>query len=228
MVLNDKSSNEVLIKVEHAGRVYKDHDEDVIALRSATCEIKKGDRIALVGPSGSGKSTLLQLMAALDKPSYGEVHWPFLAGTDTLRPKYVGMIFQMPSLLPPLTVIENVELPLLLIGEDRQIAREQAYRMLESIELLSIKDKLPEELSGGQAQRAAVARVLASRPKIILADEPTGQLDHPTAHQLFATVLALLADTDAALVVATHDEEIACHLDQVWRISDAGLEVSAR
>jgi putative ABC transport system ATP-binding protein/lipoprotein-releasing system ATP-binding protein len=216
--------NEPLVKLESAGRVFG-HGSPVVALTSATCEVRPGDRIAVVGPSGSGKSTLLQLMGGLDAPTSGRVSWPALGSRESLRPGKVAFVFQMPSLLPPLTVVENVEIPLLLGKVEAGAARRAAMEALESIELAGLAEKLPEELSGGQAQRVAVARALAYRPKLILADEPTGQLDHTTARHLFDVLLASLEGADTALVVATHDLSIAARLSDTWVMHRGQLEV---
>ena len=134
----------------------------------------------------------------------------------------------MPSLVPSLTVIENVELPLLLQKVDPAPARTAAHAALERVELAALAEKLPEELSGGQAQRVAVARALAAQPRLILADEPTGQLDRPTAQHLFDLLLAALAGTTTALVVATHDRAVAERLDTIWQMRQGVLEGAAR
>jgi putative ABC transport system ATP-binding protein/lipoprotein-releasing system ATP-binding protein len=197
-----------------------------MAVVSATCTILPGDRIALMGPSGSGKSTLLHLLGGLDRLTSGNIIWPSLGARATLRPTMVGLVFQMPSLLAPLTVVENVELPLLLGPESTEKARAAALETLDRIGLLSIAEKLPEELSGGQAQRVAVARALTSRPKLLLADEPTGQLDHPTAQQLFDVLLASLEGTETALVVATHDKMVAERMNTIWHMEHGILEVN--
>jgi putative ABC transport system ATP-binding protein/lipoprotein-releasing system ATP-binding protein len=209
---------------EKLRRVYQRGNALVVAVQEATCTIAQGDRIALVGRSGSGKSTLLHLLGGLDTPTSGTLSWPALGLRGTLRPSKVAFVFQMPSLLPALTVVENVELPLLLSDTGGETARAAALDALLRMDLAVLADKLPEELSGGQAQRVAVARALAVRPKLILADEPTGQLDRPTAQHLFDVLLATLAGTDTALVVATHDQTLAERLDQVWHMSHGRLE----
>lgn len=218
---------EPLVRVENAGRSYHRGKTPVTALSSATCVVMPRDRIALVGPSGSGKSTLLHLMGGLDAPTSGAVLWPALGARETLRPQKIGFVFQMPSLLPSLTVLENVELPLLLGCAGTREARSAALEALVRIGLGALAEKLPEELSGGQAQRVAVARALAGKPSLILADEPTGQLDHPTARLLFDVLLASLGGSDAALVVATHDPAVAKRMHTVWRMQHGILEVTA-
>jgi ABC-type lipoprotein export system ATPase subunit len=206
---------EALIEASGIGRSYRRGDTTLPALVTANCTVLTGDRIAVVGPSGSGKSTLLHLLAGLDHPTKGKIRWPALGTAETLRPRKIAIVFQMPSLLSALTVIENVELPLLL-GQGNVGAREPAMMALSRIGLAKIADKLPEELSGGQVQRVAMARALAGDPKLILADEPTGQLDRVTGMHLFDAMLTHLANTDTALLVATHDLEVAKRMDTVW------------
>ena len=156
--------SEMLVRMDNIGRTYSRGKTPVMAVVSATCTVMPGDRIALAGPSGSGKSTLLHLLGGLDRPTSGSVSWPALGARETLRPAKVGLVFKMPSLLAPLTVVENVEIPLLLGQDSTEKARAAALDALDRIGLRSIAEKLPEELSGGQAQRVAVARALASQP----------------------------------------------------------------
>ncbi len=199
--------------------------QSVEALAAASFRVMPGDRIALMGPSGSGKSTLLHLMADLDTPSAGTLEWPALGDSGTLRPSRIGMVFQTPSLLPMLSVAENVELPMRL-GRCPETPRTLALAALEAVGLAAMADKLPDELSGGQAQRVGIARALANRPALILADEPTGQLDHATAQMVFDTLLDVLRGSPAALVVATHDPTIAARLDTVWTLAHGRLSVA--
>lgn len=216
-----------LVDAYNVGRAYQRGQRTIPALVSATCRIDRGDRIAVIGPSGSGKSTLLHLLGGLDAPTSGSIIWPALGRRSALRPAHIAFVFQAPSLLPSLTVIENVALPLLLGGVRDDDARRAAHEALERIDLAALAVKLPEEISGGQAQRVAVARALAARPALILADEPTGQLDHPTAGHLFDAVFAALAGSDTALVVATHDRAVAERMPAVWRMERGLLHGSA-
>ncbi|HEY3398072.1 MAG TPA: ABC transporter ATP-binding protein [Armatimonadota bacterium] len=216
--------SESLVAVRHASRIYPYGQSEVVALSDVTCTVEPGARIAIMGPSGSGKSTLLQLMGGLDRPTSGEISWPALGPPAGLRPAQVGLVFQTQSLLAPLTALENVELPLLLQSVASKTARDAARDALESLDLGEIADKLPEEISGGQAQRVAVARALVSRPRLLLADEPTGQLDHPTAQHLFDVLLQVLEQSHLALVVATHDPAIADRLPAQWRMHHGVLE----
>lgn len=223
--LNVPEQTGALVLVQGVGRTYGQEQTTVVAVAEATCAVRPGDRIALVGPSGSGKSTLLHIMAGLDTPTSGTVEWPALGARDTLRPSKVALVFQMPSLLTPLTALENVAIPLLLGGAGEKEALMAARDALKRIELEEIADKLPEELSGGQAQRVAVARALVYKPKVIFADEPTGQLDHATAQRLLDVWLSALDGTDTALIIATHDPLVSGRMKRQWRMEHGILKV---
>jgi ABC-type lipoprotein export system ATPase subunit len=212
-----------LVRCVNVARTYGTGPAAVVAVHGATCAVSAGDGIALVGPSGSGKSTLLHLMAGLDTPTTGEIAWPALGGRREIRPGPVGIVFQGPSLLPALDVVENVALPLLLEGADPDRATTRAHRALHQLGLDDLASNLPEELSGGQAQRVAIARVLASTPRLILADEPTGQLDHTTATGVVDLLVAAATASGAALVISTHDPKIADRLTRRWDMSDGRL-----
>ena len=188
----------------------------------------RGRRIALVGPSGSGKSTLLHLMAGLDEPTVGERRaGPRSATAAALRPGPVAVVFQGPSLLPPLTVLENVALPLDPRPAPPTPTRAtRARAALERLGLAELADKLPEEISGGQAQRVAVARALAGEPRLILADEPTGQLDRASGAAVVDVLLAAADHAGAALVVATHDPTVAARLAERWEMHSGRLETA--
>jgi ABC-type lipoprotein export system ATPase subunit len=214
---------DTLAEAASAGRVFGTNGTRVVALKHATCRIERGDRIALVGPSGSGKSTLLHLLAGLDEPTSGTVRWPALGERDTLRPGKVSFVFQTESLLAPLTVLENIEVPQLLAGSNPVEARDDAALILRALDLAELADKLPEEISGGQAQRAAVARSLITQPELILADEPTGQLDHQTAKHLLSLLLRRIKGTDTALVIATHDPFVASRMETQWTMDHGVL-----
>jgi ABC-type lipoprotein export system ATPase subunit len=199
-----------------------------VALQPTDLELFAGDTVALVGPSGSGKSTLLHLMAGLDDPTVGSVSWPAIGDRAALRPGPVAVVFQGPSLLPPLTVIENVALPLILDGTAEGPARAAAAAALERLELTELADKLPEEISGGQAQRVAAARALAGRPRLLLADEPTGQLDRASGAQVVTALLTAAHHTGAALVIATHDATVAERLAERWDMHSGRLTAAQR
>jgi ABC-type lipoprotein export system ATPase subunit len=209
-----------VVRCEGAARTFGTGRGAVVALQPTTCEIFPGARIALTGPSGSGKSTLVHLLAGLDDPSLGSVTWPAIGPRSALRPGQVGVVFQGPSLLSPLTVVENVALPLLLAGRSEAEAVVRAGAALERLELEPLQAKLPEEISGGQAQRVAVARALTGAPLLLLADEPTGQLDHENAAEVIYVLEQAARDSGAALVVATHDPEVAERLPERWVMRD--------
>jgi len=213
---------EPIVVANHLTRTFGDGGHRVTALSDASCVISSGDRIAVVGPSGSGKSTLLHLLAGLDEPSSGSLAWPALGARPELRPGKVSVVFQASSLLPSLTARENVALPLLLLGREGE-AQARAAEALARLGLSELAGKLPEELSGGQAQRVAMARAMCARPRLIVADEPTGQLDHATARSLFDHFLEAM-DPDISLIIATHDEEIAARMSALWRMRDGRLD----
>jgi putative ABC transport system ATP-binding protein len=214
-----------LVRCTDLTRTYGSGAGEVRALRGVSCTLRPGMQVALTGPSGSGKSTLLHLLAGLDTPTGGTIAWPGLDGSPEGRPGLIGMVFQGPSLLPPLDVTENIALPLLFAGFTETEARERAAAALHDVGLDELAARLPEELSGGQAQRVAVARALAARPRVILADEPTGQLDSAHAAQVVGLLLDAATMLGAALVLSTHDLTIAERVPERWRMAD-GLMVA--
>jgi len=198
----------------------------VVAVHGVSATVAPGTRVALTGPSGSGKSTLLHLMAGLEMPTAGTVSWPGLGGHPLAVPGRIGVVFQGPSLLPALDVVENVALPLLLADTAEDEATTRAVAALDLLAIGDLARKLPEQLSGGQAQRVAVARALAARPALILADEPTGQLDHEAAALVIEVLLHATTALDAALVVSTHDPLIAQRLPSRWAMRDGTLSAA--
>lgn len=217
--------NPLIVHAQDVARTFGQGPGAVVAVHSVSCEIHAGDRIAVSGASGSGKTTLLHLLAGLDTPTTGTITWPAIGARADLRPGPVAVVFQAPSLLPPLDVVENVALPLLLAGADRRSARAAAMTALGRLALEPLAGKLPEELSGGQAQRVAIARVLAGRPRLILADEPTGQLDQHNRGLVIDALLAAADDLEAALVVNTHDTVVAARFPHRWTMRDGRLTV---
>ncbi len=215
--------DDTLVRCDRVARTYGSGRSAVVALHGVTCAVEPGARLAIMGPSGSGKSTLLHLLAGLDEPTAGSITWPALGPRSALRPGPVALVLQGPSLLPPLDVIENVALPLVLGGLDSEPANERAHAALARLELTALAHKLPEELSGGQAQRVAIARALAQQPRLLLADEPTGQLDHVTAAGVIDVLLEAADHTGAALVVSTHDPAVGDRLARCWTVADGRL-----
>jgi putative ABC transport system ATP-binding protein/lipoprotein-releasing system ATP-binding protein len=212
-----------VVRSEAAARTYGSGASATVALQPTDCELFANERVALVGPSGSGKSTLIHLMAGLDLPTTGSVTWPAIGERPALRPGPVAVVFQGPSLLPPLTLAENVALPLILEGRAREAAEAGALAALDLLGLGDLADKLPEEVSGGQAQRAAAARALAGRPRLLLADEPTDQLDRTSADEVVEALLTAAEQTGAVLLVATHDPLVADQLPGRWEMHSGRL-----
>ncbi|WP_421762168.1 ABC transporter ATP-binding protein [Devosia sp.] len=211
------TNRSILVDVRDAGRTYALGGTVLAAVAHATCQISGNDRIAVVGRSGSGKSTFLHLIAGLETPTSGVVSWPALGARETLRPKHVGIVFQSPSLIPWLDVAENVALPLQLAG--RGFGAQQVVKAaLRRFDLDHLASKLPEELSGGQAQRVSLVRATVTSPALLIADEPTGQLDHSTAAHLLDILLAWADEEHTAIVVATHDITVAERLATRWQM----------
>lgn len=215
--------NDALLVCDHVSRTFGSGTRAVVAVHDVSCAVESGARIAIVGPSGSGKSTLVHLLAGLDEPTHGSISWP--DGRPQDDPTKVGVVFQGPSLIPALTAQENVALPLVLRDVPHREAQAAALATMRSVGVHAFANQLPDELSGGQAQRVAVARVLTMRPRLILADEPTGQLDKHSAQQVIDVLLVAADELDASLVIATHDPMVSERLDTYWRMRDGGLDV---
>jgi ABC-type lipoprotein export system ATPase subunit len=213
----------ILVECVGAAHTYGSGRTAVVAVHGVNALIASGTQVALTGPSGSGKSTLLHMMAGLVPATSGSLTWPTWGGPPLEAAGRIGIVFQGPSLLPALNVIENVEFPLLLADVSGRVARNYASDALKTLGLTDLAQQLPETLSGGQAQRVAVARVLASAPELILADEPTGQLDHQAAALVIDVLLAASEELGAALVISTHDPLIARRLPQRWTMRDGAM-----
>jgi putative ABC transport system ATP-binding protein len=215
-----------VVECADASRTFGHGPTAVVAVHGASCNVKRGDRVAVVGASGSGKSTLLHLLAGVDRPTTGSVRWPAIKGR--LRPGPVAIVFQAPFLVPALDAAENAALPLTLAGRPLHEARTAALAALAALGVESLASRLPEEMSGGQAHRVAIARALVTDPVLLLADEPTGQLDRVTAATVIDALLRAGDRAGAAVVVATHDRAVADRLALRWSMVDGRLRVLDR
>jgi len=212
---------------------YTEGPNDVEVLSNINLHIDEGERIAIVGASGSGKSTLLHLLGGLDLPSTGSV-WidgQELSGMSDkkrgfIRNQYLGFVYQFHHLLPEFTAVENVAMPLFIRGEDGKIARKKASELLEEIGLGHRLEHRPIELSGGERQRAAIARALVTEPNVVLADEPTGNLDEKTAQSVFDMMMSLNQRIGTALVMVTHDTGLASKMDKRYHLELGTLSES--
>jgi ABC-type lipoprotein export system ATPase subunit len=223
----------VLYEVENLTKRYGDGDTEVTALDDVSLEIRSGEFVAVVGPSGSGKSTLLLLLGALDRPTSG---WLCFDGEDLggmadgdlarLRREEFGFVFQQFNLIPTLTAHENVEAALAPRGIDAAVRRERAAQLLEQVGLWPRRDHLPTELSGGEQQRVAIARALANEPRVLLADEPTGNLDSATGEEILALLRAVSGERGRTLVLVTHDRGLAARADRVVEMRDGRVDLT--
>lgn len=201
--------------------------DDTLALHGASLELQAGERVALMGPSGSGKSSLLHCLAGVVAPQGGEIWFEGqrldrLSETrrSAVRLERMGMVFQFGGLVPELTLVENVLLPLRILGARRRAAQTAAMELLDRLGVADVADHRTGAVSGGQAQRAAVARALVHQPAVVFADEPTGSLDSVTAEKVLDAMVSLTAESGAALLVVTHDNIVASHLDRHLVIHD--------
>jgi putative ABC transport system ATP-binding protein len=233
-----------MIRLSHVSKIYPQAGTDVVALDDVSLTVPRGEFVAVMGRSGSGKSTLLNVVAGIDVPSRGEV-WvddQNLAAMDdtaltTLRREKVGIVFQFFNLLSPLNVRENVALPALLAGEPERAVMQEADRLIERVGLAARARSQPHTLSGGEMQRAAIARALIHRPRVLLADEPTGNLDSRSASQILSLLRDLGAEAGATLILVTHSREASAAADRILEMRDGrfvdeasaiGLPVRAR
>jgi len=220
---------ESVIELNNVSKTYKMDEVQVQALKDVDLKIKKKEFVAIMGPSGSGKSTMLHMIGCLDRPSTGKI---FLDGTNIqnlndselarVRGKKIGFVFQYFNLYPTLTAQGNVELPMMIIEEDKKFREKRAFELLKSVGLGERAQHLPSQLSGGERQRVAIARALANEPAFVLADEPTGNLDSKSGSDIMK-IFVKLNDEGRTVVVVTHDSTIASHAERIVKLKDGQI-----
>ncbi len=217
-----------ILRVEHLTKIYGSGETAVRALDDVSFTVEKGEFVAIIGPSGSGKSTLLHILGGVDAPTSGKV---FVDGTDTgaldetklaiFRRRQIGLIYQFYNLIPVLNVRENITLPLLLDG--REVNQETLAGLVKTLQLADRLDHLPNQLSGGQQQRVSIGRALITHPALILADEPTGNLDSKNSAEILALLKLFNQQHGQTLLVITHDESIALQADRIIAVEDGRI-----
>ncbi|MEO1573483.1 MAG: ATP-binding cassette domain-containing protein [Pseudomonadota bacterium] len=227
--MND--NNDIILRCEALSRAFVEGERTLTVLEGLNLDVRRGESLAIVGASGAGKTTLLQLLGGLDTPTSGRV---LLDGQDLsqvdeirrghLRNELLGFVYQFHHLLPEFTALENVAMPLMIRGANRRETLDRAQAILTDVGLGERLDHKPAQLSGGERQRAAVARAMVTEPALILADEPTGNLDGATGQRVFTRLLELKDASGTALVVVTHDPRIARQMDRVMRLTGGTLE----
>lgn len=217
-----------ILRVEHLCKKYGTKDTEVVALNDASFTVQRGEFVAIVGASGSGKSTLLHLIGGVDEPTSGKV---YIDGTDIydldhdklaiFRRRQVGLIYQFYNLIPILNVVENITLPLRLDG--KKVNEKRLEEVLSILELEDRKDHLPNQLSGGQQQRVSIGRALINRPALVLADEPTGNLDSRASREIIDLLKISNRKYNQTVILITHDENVALEADRILTIEDGSI-----
>lgn len=229
--MTDSSEDQdTILHVRNLSKVFMEGDRKRVVLNELSASFKRGEFIVLLGSSGSGKSTLLNLISGIEKPSSGEV---FIDGVDItslgerrrtlFRRDNIGFVFQFFNLIPTLTALENIMLPQELAGVDKNKIRVSATRLLSQVDLASRADSYPDKMSGGEQQRVAIARALAHNPLLVLADEPTGNLDENTGSRILSLLLDMTRATGKTLIMATHNPEMVPLADSVFSIHNGHL-----
>jgi len=222
--------SDVLLRLEAIQRTYRTGAEALTVLEGAELSVRRGEIVALVAPSGSGKSTLLHLAGLLEKPDDGRV---IIDGTDagalgddartSIRLRKIGFVYQFHHLLPEFTALENISIPQMIAGAPEAAANKRSRELLEKFGLAARAEHPPGKLSGGEKQRVAIARALANRPSLLLADEPTGNLDVATANIVFEELLHVVRSENVAALIATHNPELAARMDRQVTLRDGRL-----
>lgn len=233
--VNENSVNVPVLELRNVTKHYKQGKNGLEVLKGVDFLLHTGEATALVGQSGSGKSTLLQIAGLLDKPSSGQI---FIGGRDvslakdeqrtSIRRDFIGFVYQYHNLLGDFSALENVMMPMLIAGKSKNHARERATYLLEKMRLVHRIKHRPAELSGGEQQRVAIARALANEPKLLLADEPTGNLDPDTAEEVFCMLLKVINETGLSALIATHNMELAERLKRKVKLHNGRLEETTR
>ncbi len=229
---DDRKDSGRLLQVQGLERTFSQGGETLTVLKDLSLSLQKGEMVALVGPSGAGKSTLLQMIGLLDTPTAGSIviNGQEVTGQNErqrtmLRREFIGFVYQFHYLLPEFSAIENVVLPQMIAGKDRPAARQHATKLLTALGLGHRLNHRPARLSGGEQQRVAIARALANNPKLLLADEPTGNLDPHTAADVFEILIELVRTTGIGAIVATHNLDLAEKMDRIFELKGGRLLV---
>ena len=225
-----RSDQAPALHLQDLQRAYAQGSRIIEVLKGATASLYAGETVALLGPSGAGKSTLLHIAGLLERPDGGAV---VINGVDCvklgdsertrMRRSEIGFVYQFHHLLPEFSALENIVLPQLILGLSRAEAEERASQLLDSLGIAERADHRPAQLSGGEQQRVAIARAVANGPRLLLADEPTGNLDPPTAERVFAQLLSLVRQSGVAALIATHNLELAARMDRTLRLKEGLL-----
>ena len=222
----------IIVKCSNLNKQFEDGDLKVQVLFDVNFEVKTGERVAIVGTSGSGKSTLLHLLGGLDKPTSGNI---FIAGYSMpqlneadrgwIRNFNMGFVYQFHHLMPEFTALENVAMPLLIRGMKNSAAMQQAHDILSKVGLDHRSNHKPGEMSGGERQRAAIARALVTKPACLLADEPTGNLDRKSEQKIYDLLLEINQETNTSFVIVTHNDNLAKRMDKIYQLEDGKLTI---